>query len=112
MTYGHVWDKKHNSGNTTKVSEGRTLPPNAGKGRKKGSLNKTTRAVKDALSFAFEEIGGVEALKVWAVDNPTQFYQLWGKLLPLQVSGDEDNPINIITKVVLEPLCDTGGDND
>lgn len=95
-----------NSGNRLKVSEGRAMPAGAGRGRKKGSLNKTTKAVKDALTMAFDEIGGVEALKAWAIENPTPFYQLWGKMLPLKVEGDEDNPINIITRVILEPLYD------
>lgn len=66
-------------------------PPNAGKGRPKGALNKTTKAVKDALAQAFDELGGVESLKVWAADNPTAFYQLWGKLLPLEVRGAGEN---------------------
>lgn len=37
-------------------------PPNAGKGRAKGSKNKTTVAVKQALMLAFDGIGGVPAL--------------------------------------------------
>jgi hypothetical protein len=75
---------------------GRKPPPNAGKGRPKGSLNKSTVAVKEALVQAFEGIGGVESLKLWAGENPTAFYQLWGKMLPLQVGGDPDGvPIKI-----------------
>jgi hypothetical protein len=71
-------------------------PPNAGKGRPKGSLNKSTVAVKEALAEAFDGIGGVESLKLWAGENPTAFYQLWGKMLPLQVGGDPDGvPIKI-----------------
>lgn len=72
---------------------GRRKPPAAGKGRPKGAVNKTTKAVKEALSIAFDELGGVDALKTWAQANQTQFYQLWGKMLPLQVAGDEENPL-------------------
>jgi hypothetical protein len=75
---------------------GRRPPPNAGKGRPKGSLNKSTVAVKEALSQAFDDLRGVEGLTTWARENPTAFYQLWGKMLPLQVGGDPDGvPIKI-----------------
>jgi hypothetical protein len=90
---------------------GRKPPPNAGKGRPKGSLNKSTVAVKEALSEAFEGIGGVESLKHWAGENPTAFYQLWGKMLPLQVAGDEQNPLTVVQKVILEPLSDDRQDS-
>lgn len=51
-------------------------------GRKAGTPNKTTAAVKAALQEAFDGIGGVSALKKWGKENPTEFYKLWAKLLP------------------------------
>jgi hypothetical protein len=57
------------------------------KGRKEGVPNKTTAAVKEALTLAFEGIGGVEELKAWAKDNRTEFFKLWAKLLPAEVTG-------------------------
>lgn len=60
---------------------------NAGKGRPKGSENKTTAATKEALSLAFEGIGGVPRLTAWAEDNTTEFFKLWSKLLPMEVAG-------------------------
>ena len=86
-------------------------PPNAGKGRPKGSLNKSTVAVKEALAEAFDGIGGVESLKLWAGENPTAFYQLWGKMLPLQVAGDEQNPLTVVQRIILEPLSDNSQDS-
>lgn len=74
---------------------GKRKPPAAGKGRPKGAVNKSTKAVKDALVQAFDELGGVPALKTWAQANPTAFYQLWGKMLPLQIAGDPDAPIKV-----------------
>lgn len=70
-------------------------PPNAGKGRKKGSLNKSTASVKQALTDAFEQRGGVAALLKWAKDEPTEFYKLWGKLVPHEVSGVDGAPIAV-----------------
>lgn len=66
-------------------------------GRRRGSLNKTTLSVKAALIEAFEEMGGVAALVRWGKKNPSQFYALWGRLLPQEVkselSGPEGGPI-------------------
>lgn len=68
-----------------------------GPGRPKGSQNKTTRELKDAILAAAEAAGGKEKLvgylKVQAVANPTAFLTLLGKVLPLQMSGDPDNPM-------------------
>lgn len=50
-------------------------------GRKKGTPNKTTVAVKTALQEAFAEIGGVDQLVAWGRENPTEFYKLWVKVL-------------------------------
>lgn len=72
-------------------------------GRQKGSQNKTTVAVKEAFREAFELLGGTQALVVWAADNPTQFYQLYSKLIPTEIdatiAGKEGAPavqINIV----------------
>lgn len=62
-------------------------------GRKKGSLNKTTASVKEALSLAFANLGDVEALVNWARRNRTEFYKLWGRMLPQEVSGLNGGPI-------------------
>jgi hypothetical protein len=62
-------------------------------GRQKGSLNKTTRELKDMVLQALDESGGVEYLKQTAIDNPSAVLTLVGKVLPLQVSGDTENPI-------------------
>lgn len=61
---------------------------NAGKGRPKGSANKTTVAVKDALNAAYEGIGGDKSLITWAKTNETEFYKLWAKMLPTEVKAD------------------------
>lgn len=65
-------------------------------GRSKGTPNKTTVAVKEAFRDAFDDLGGVPALVEWAKKNPTQFYQLYSKLLPTEVdatiSGKADAP--------------------
>lgn len=87
-------------------------PPAAGKGRKKGTLNKTTRAAKDAIAAAAEALGGAERLTAWAQEDPANERVFWGtiypKLLPLQVSGEGGGPI--VTRVLLSALDDDGAD--
>ncbi len=60
----------------------------AGPGRPKGLQNKTTLAVKEALTLAFEGVGGVPALIEWGQNNPDLFFPLWVKLLPQEVKAD------------------------
>lgn len=38
--------------------------------------------VVNAFTAAFELIGGTNRLALWANDNPTEFYRIFGKLLP------------------------------
>jgi hypothetical protein len=62
-------------------------------GRRKGSQNKTTATVKAALVEAFDKRGGVKALAEWAEAAPADFYKLWAKMLPQEISGPDGEPI-------------------
>ncbi len=73
-------------------------PPMAGVGRTKGVPNKTTRAVKEALVEAFEQLGGIPALVRFGKENPVEFYKLWVKVLPLQVHLDQKGQYEIILR--------------
>lgn len=78
-------------------------PPNAGKGRPKGSANKTTAALKEAILQAAEAVGvdgkGKEGLigylKRVATQDVKAFASLLGKVLPLQVTGEGGGPVVI-----------------
>ena len=71
-------------------------------GRKKGTPNKLTTEVKDALSKCFKSIGGHKAFSEWARGNPTEFYKLWSKLLPkeLELSGVNGSAIELAVTVI------------
>lgn len=77
---------------------------NAGKGRPKGSLNKSTLIAKHAIATAAEKLGGTDRLVAWAKEDPKNESSFWStiypKLLPLQVAGDPDAPI--VHKIVRE----------
>jgi hypothetical protein len=73
---------------------------NAGKGRPKGSPNKTTRAIREAVVEAFDKAGGVDYLVQLAKEDPRTFCTLIGRVIPLQVEGEMDQ--NIVFKTVYE----------
>ncbi|MDR9813101.1 hypothetical protein [Rhizobium hidalgonense] len=66
-------------------------------GRAKGTPNKTTALLKDAILKAATEAGGADGLvgylRIQATENPGPFMSLLGKVLPMQVAGDPNNPI-------------------
>ncbi len=77
-------------------------------GRQKGTPNKMTSMLKDAILQAADDAHGeglVGYLTVQAVDNPSAFMALLGKVLPLQLTGDEDNPVVLkrIESVIVDP---------
>ena len=69
-------------------SSGRRLPPNAGKGRKKGVPNKLTKTIREAIETAFSQAGAEEYLLRQAEENPQSFMGLLSKLLPSQIQAE------------------------
>jgi hypothetical protein len=66
-------------------------------GRKKGTPNKTTAALKDAILTAAEEAlpgGKVGYLKWLAKGNSSAFASLLGKVLPTTLIGEPANPLH------------------
>lgn len=74
-------------------------------GRAKGTPNKTTALLKDAILKAADKAGGggknglVAYLQVQANENPGPFMALLGKVLPMQVTGDPDSPLHVIHRI-------------
>lgn len=86
---------------------------NRGKGRPKGSPNKTTAIIKDAIIQAATNAGDgdmVEYLTQQARMNPGPFMSLLGKVLPMQIAGDPDNPVKLVHKI--ERIIVRPGDPD
>lgn len=73
---------------------------NAGKGRPKGSANKTTTEVKQMILDALQEAGGVEYLVEQAREKPAAFLTLVGKVMPLQLNGAGEDGEHLISKDV------------
>lgn len=60
---------------------------NAGKGRKKGVPNKTTKALKDMILGALEAKGGQKWLERQMEENPAAMLTLLGKVLPQDINA-------------------------
>jgi hypothetical protein len=78
------------------VASAANKPPNAGKGRKKGVPNKTTAAIKDMIVQALDKAGGVDYLERQSRENPAAFMTLVGKVLPMQVTGEDGAALQIV----------------
>ena len=65
-----------------------------GPGRPKGSANKTTVAMRNAISAVFEDLqaehkgeGRFPHFFEWAKANPTEFYRMASRQLPMQIEA-------------------------
>lgn len=59
-----------------------------GSGRKKGTPNKLTKSVKDAIEASFWAVGGQEYLERISEDDPRTYLTLLGKVVPTQLQGE------------------------
>lgn len=75
-----------------KQSQKKPGPKKPGPGRPKGSVNKTTALLKDAILAAAHKAGGrggmVGYLTTQAKQNPQSFIPMLGKVLPMQVQHE------------------------
>lgn len=83
-------------------------------GRPKGALNKTTALLKDAILKAAERAGNkvgddgmVSYLEVQATENPGPFMSLLGKVLPMQITGEDGKDI-----IIRATIGGTSANND
>ena len=66
----------------------RPKPPAAGMGRRKGSKNKTTVLLKEAIEESFANVGGAEYLTQMAQLEPKAYLTLLAKILPAKIEAD------------------------
>lgn len=64
-------------------------------GRQKGTPNKLTSELKEMILGALSDSGGREYLTNQAKANPTAFLTLLGKVLPMTLSSDPENPFEV-----------------
>lgn len=74
-------------------------------GRTKGTPNKLTKSAREAFQLAFDGLGGFAKLQEWAKANPTQFYTLYARLIPVEHVGEGgEGPIATTVKHIYETL--------
>ena len=67
-----------------------TRPPG---GSRKGIPNKLTADVLAMILAALDQVGGQNYLVEQATTNPKAFMSLLGRLIPTQVTGEDDEPL-------------------
>lgn len=81
------------------------------RGRPKGSLNKTTKLLKDAILMAADQAGDqygseglVSYLQYHALNNPGPFFALLTKVLPLQPTGEPRKEVETVSRIEIVPV--------
>lgn len=78
-------------------AKGQSGNPN---GRKAGTPNKTTALLKDAILQAATKAGGEDGLVGYLQDqatkSPQSFLPLLGKVLPMQLTGEDGEALQIV----------------
>lgn len=82
-----------------------------GPGRPKGSVNKSTKAAKELIEAVAEGLGGAERMLSWcqaAPENERAFWTgIYPKLLPVQLQGDKDKPLEMNVTHGLSPALES-----
>lgn len=74
-------------------------------GRASGTPNKLTKSAREAFQIAFDAMGGGQSLALWAAANPTEFYKLYARLIPVEHVGDGgEGPIQTVVKHIYEDV--------
>jgi hypothetical protein len=72
-------------------------------GRQAGTPNVFTKSAREAFQLAFYGTGGFKELTKWAKANPTEFYKLYARLIPVEHVGEGgEGPIQTIVKHIYE----------
>ena len=75
----------------------------ASKTRRPGTLAKKTLNLRDEIEQAFEEVGGMEYLKLLAIAKPDQFVALLKQILPQHINVNHQGTIDVVERVIVRP---------
>lgn len=57
-----------------------------------GAKNKIPQAAKENIAAVFVRLGGTAKMAEWAEENKTEFYRIYARLLPHELSSDQKKP--------------------
>lgn len=83
MTINSPIKPKKNS----KQPEGFQLGRDKTGGRKLGAVNTVNATVKDNILAVFNRLDGTAGMAAWARKNLTEFYKLYARLLPMEITA-------------------------
>jgi UV DNA damage repair endonuclease len=77
-------------------------------GRMKGTPSKITKSVREQFASAFYELqeDSDVNLVAWGKDNPTEFYRLASKLIPLQLETEMESKPQTIIQIIPDSLSE------
>jgi hypothetical protein len=78
---------------TEKMRESMFQPGERSVGRIKGTPNKLTASIKEAIERAFDELGGTSYLVHVGQKDPRTFCALLSKLLPTKLANADGSPL-------------------
>lgn len=60
-----------------------------------GAKNKLPQAAKENIAAVFVRLGGTAEMAEWAKENKTEFYKIYARLLPHEVTGEGGGSIKV-----------------
>lgn len=68
-------------------------------GRVKGTQNKVTKTIREAIEASFETVGGADYLAQMAIKEPASYMTLLGKVLPAHMNiKTSDNTFRLVVE--------------
>lgn len=68
-------------------------------GRAKGTQNKVTKTIREAIEASFEAVGGADYLAQMAIKEPASYMTLLGKVLPAHMNiKTSDNTFRLVVE--------------
>lgn len=68
-------------------------------GRAKGTQNKVTKTIREAIEASFETVGGADYLARMAILEPASYMTLLGKVLPAHMNiKTSDNTFHLVVE--------------
>lgn len=60
-----------------------------------GAKNKVSGQAKENIQAVFVRLGSTAAMAEWAKENQTEFYKIYARLLPHELTGQGGGPIEV-----------------
>lgn len=78
------------------IKEPQKVPNRRGKGgSRKGVPNKVTALARENIITVFDRMGGISEMVDWAKANKSEFYKLYARLIPVEVTGKDGGAIQM-----------------